>query len=199
MTPAEKRVKDKNRRRQQKLDRKKKGRNGKYNLDEVDVLGSRPATKEELLEWEKKIKILAFKEKGRFRMATKNTPAFRYMEKNKVAAYFDAHEIPPIIWYSEGSSNYVIAHEYYHLEEFCKIGRKAFIEGDLGTLKEWHTNNILREKYVAEKLLENAEILHLSLNELTHIKWYYQKKIIQPAVNDGVEVLPEFIIKFKNY
>ncbi|MDN5395059.1 MAG: hypothetical protein L0G07_00155, partial [Chryseobacterium sp.] len=187
LTPAEKRVKEKNRRRQEKLDRKKRTRKGKYNLDEVDALGSRPATNEELLEWEKKIKILAFKEKGRFRMATKNTPAFRYMERYKVAAYFDAHEIPPIIWYREGSSNYVIAHEYYHLEEFCKIGKKDFIKGDLGTLKEWHRNNIMREKYVAEKLLENAEILNLSLNELTHIKWYYQKKIIQPAVNDGVE------------
>jgi len=199
LTPAEKRVKEKQRKIQEKLERKKKGRKGKYNLEEVDILGSKPATKEELLEWEKKIKILAFKEKGRFKMATNKTVAFRYMEKHKIAAYFDAHEIPPIIWYREGSSNYVITHEYYHLEEFCKIGKKDFIKGDLGTLKEWHINNILREKYVAERLLENAEVLNLSSNELQHVKLYYQKKIIQPAINNGVEMLPEFIIKFKNY
>ena len=172
---------------------------GKFNLEDVDELGSSPATQEELLEWEQKIKILAFKEKGRFRVAIKNTPAYRYMEKNKVAAFFDGHEIPPIIWYKEGSSNYVIAHEYYHLEEYTKIGREAFIKGDLGSLVEYHKNTILREKYVAERLLENAEKLKLTANEMLHIKWYYQKKIIQSAINDGVEMIPEFITKFKKY
>ncbi|WP_153397044.1 hypothetical protein [Chryseobacterium vaccae] len=197
LTPAERRVKEKQKRAQNKFERKRRG--GKYNLEDVDELGSKPATKEELLDWDKKIKILAFKEKGRFRLATKNTPAYRYIEKNNIAAYFDAHEIPPVIWYKEGSSNYVIAHEYYHLEEFCKIGKKAFTKKDFGTLKEALVNNILREKYVAERLLENAEILNLSLSELKHIKLYYQEKIILPAVNLGVEMIPEFIIRFKNY
>ncbi|QQV02576.1 MULTISPECIES: hypothetical protein [Chryseobacterium] len=168
-------------------------------VSELDELGSLPATQEELLAWEKKIKVLSFKEKCRFRVATKNTKAFRYMEKEKVIAYFDGHETPPVIWYREGSSNYVIAHEYYHLEEYVKIGREAFIKGDRGTLKEWHVNNILREKYVAERLLENADALNLSKNERLHIKWYYQKEIIKKAVDDGVEMLSEYIIRFKNY
>ena len=47
---------------------------GRFHLEDVDILGSSPATKEELLEWDQKIKILAFKEKGRFRVALKNTP-----------------------------------------------------------------------------------------------------------------------------
>ncbi len=172
---------------------------GIYNLGNIDELGSKAATAEELTEWEQKIKILAFKEKGRFKLATKNTSAFRYMQKNKVAAYFDAHEIPPVIWYSEGSSNYVIAHEYYHLEEYTKIGRDAFIKGDLGTLEASLTNNILREKYVAERLLENAEKLKLSQNELKHIKQYYLDEIINPAIKFGVDMQPEFVIKFKKY
>ncbi len=168
-------------------------------ISEFDELGSLPATKVDLLAWEKKIKILGFKEKARFRLATKNTKAFRYMEKERVAAYFDGHEIPPVIWYKEGSSNYVIAHEYYHLEEYCTIGKDAFTKGDLGTVNEWHTNNILREKYVALRLLENSDILNLSRNERLHIKYYYQKEIIKQAVDAGIEILPEFIIKFKNY
>lgn len=85
------------------------------------------------------------------------------------------------------------------MEEYCKIGKNAFTKGDLGTLQESLVNNILREKYVAERLLENAEKLNLSQNELRHIKNYYQKEIIKKAVDEGVEILPEFIIKFKNY
>ncbi len=200
-TKAEKRVLAKKEARTKRLEEKKNRakEKGKFNLEDTDALGSKPATIEEISEWEKKIKILSFKEKGRFKLAIKNTSAYRYMEKNKVAAYFDAHEIPPVIWYKEGSSNYVIAHEYYHLEEYCKIGREAFIKGDLGTLKEAYVNNILREKYVVERLLENAEELNLSQNELSHIKQYYQIDIIVEAVKNGVEILPEFIIKFKNY
>lgn len=182
--------------RAKRLDKRRNG--GKYNIENVDELGSLEASEAELLEWEKKIKILAFKEKGRFRLATKNTSAFRYMEKKNVAAYFDAREIPPIIWYREGSSNYVIAHEYYHMEEYCKIGKNAFTKGDLGTLQEFLTNNILREKYVAERLLENAEKLNLSQNELRHIKEYFNE-ILYKAKEEGVEIQPEFIIKFKNY
>ena len=172
---------------------------GKFNLEDVDELGSSPATQEELLEWEQKIKILAFKEKGRFRVALKNTQAYRYMQKNKVTAFFDGKEIPPIIWYSEGSSNYVIAHEYYHLEEYCKIGREAFIKGDLGSKIEGSINNILRERYVAERLLENAEKLKLSENELKHIKQYYNDILIDEHKETGVEIISEYLINFEKY
>jgi hypothetical protein len=118
------------------------------------------------------------------------------MNDNGVAAYFDGHEIPPVIWYKEGASKYVISHEYFHLEEFGKIGRKPFIKGDLGSLKEWHINNILREKYVAENMYKNADSLGLSENEILHIKKYYNQIIID-AANNGVEIKPEYIIKFK--
>ncbi len=69
----------------------------------------------------------------------------------------------------------------------------------LGTLQESLINNILREKYDAERLLENAEKLNLSQNELRHIKGYYLNEIIDPAIKLGVEMKREFKIKFKNY
>ncbi len=198
-TRAEERWSDKQTKTNAKLERKRQGKQGKYNLEDTDILGSKPASKEEILEWKKKIKELVSGEKVELKMAAKNTKAYAYLMEHKVTAYFEAHEIPPVIWYKEGSSNYVIAHEYFHLQEYHEIGREAFIKGDLGTLKEWHVNNILREKYVALKLLENADLLNLTTNELLHIKLYYQRNIIQPAIKDGVEILSEFIIRFKNY
>lgn len=135
--------------------------------DDIDVLGSKAITKEELIEWTLKINSI---KKCRLKSANLNQSVLKYMNENRVAAYFDGHEIPPIIWYKEGASKYIITHEYFHLEEFGKIGKKAFIKGDLGSLEEWHINNILREKYVAENMFKNANTFGFSENEILHIK-----------------------------
>lgn len=178
--------------RKKEFDDIEKKKRGKYFIK--SFLESEALTLEELLEWEKRIKIIS-KNKCRFKVANKNKRILKYMEENEVLAYFDGNEVPPIIWYKEGATKYVIMHEYYHLEEFMKIGKKEFLRGVFGNEKEWHINNILREKYVYERILENA--VEFSQAELKNAARYYINEILKPAVEAGVEIIPEYIVKIK--
>lgn len=166
-------------------------------VSEFDELGSLPATQEDLLRWEKKIKIDFYKTQCRLRIASKNTIGDRLLDKLGAHACFEGREIPPIIWYRKGSSNYVIAHEYYHLEEYVKIGRKEYLRRSSTPLKEWYVYNILSEKYVAEKLFENAESLGLTALEVNDIKRYYNYTVLPEAASKGkVEIKSEYLLSF---
>jgi hypothetical protein len=134
--------------------------------------------------------------KCKMEVATKGTHAYDYMKKEGVTAYFDPHATPPQIWYKEGSSNYVLNHEYYHYEEFCKIGKDEFIKGanKPKTSFEWHENNILREGYVYEKIMENKHLF--SLDELRHAKDYYIKQL-RKAMKCNIDISKIKIIKSK--
>ncbi len=162
---------------------------GKYNIK--SFLESEALTTEKLLEWEIKIKITSFN-KCRFRVANNNKKVLKYMDQESSLAFFDANEIPPIIWYREGTTEYVVSHEYYHLEEYIKIGKKEFLKGTNGTLEEFLVNDLLREKYVYHKLLKNSD--RFSISELKHAKEYYITKL-RELVNKGFDLKPEYIVK----
>ncbi|HEX8574731.1 MAG TPA: zincin-like metallopeptidase toxin domain-containing protein [Flavobacterium sp.] len=164
---------------------------GKYNIK--NFLGSEALTLEKLIEWENKIKIISAN-KCRFKLATANKRILKYIDEMDSLAFFDAGEIPPIIWYREGITEYIISHEYYHLEEFMKIGKKNFLKGINGSLEDILVNELLREKYVYKKILENSN--KFSLNELKHAKEYYNQTLIK-LVENGFELKPEYIIKLK--
>lgn len=166
-------------------------------LADLDSLGSFPATREEILEWEKKIKIKFSKTKCRLKVATKNTVGYRLLEKLGAHAAFDGFVDPPIIWFKEGSSNYVIAHEYYHLEEYSILGRNEFLRrSNVSNKVQWQIYDLLSEKYVAEKLHENAEILNLSKHEIDDIKNYYNKIVLPTAARNNVEIISEYFLSF---
>ena len=162
---------------------------GKYNVK--GILGSESLTADELIEWETKIKIFS-KTKCRFKVATNNKAILKYMDEENSLAFFDAGKIPPIIWYREGATEYIVSHEFYHLEEFEKIGKEAFLKGVNGNLEEILLNELYREKYVYERILDNSD--KFTFTELKHAKDYYNRKL-RDLVENGFELKSEYLIK----
>jgi hypothetical protein len=167
---------------------------GKYAVVE-GYFGSKVLTKEELLVWEKDIKILN-KEVKLIRAST-SKKATQYLKDNPdVAAYFDALEIPPTVFYKEGVTKYVIQHEYYHVEEFTFLGKDEFLAGVYGTPDQRILNEFLREKYVYKRILENN--IEFNVAELKHAHNYYFEKLLE-LYERKIEIKPEYILKpFKN-
>jgi hypothetical protein len=61
-----------------------------------------------------------------------------------------------------------------------------------GNLHEYHHNNIMREKYVYQKVLENKHLFTKA--ELNHADWYYVKQL-RDAMADGVETISDYLVK----
>lgn len=167
---------------------------GRFNILKED-LGGIPLTKEDLKLWRQKVKTLN-KEIELLGANASNVAQKYFKQYPNVAAYFDSTQIPPTIFYKEGVSNFVLEHEFYHAEEFTKIGKENFLEGEIGSFVTPLTrmkNTILREKYVVEKIFENAS--KFTKAELEYTKWYYRQIVIK-ATEKGVEIIPEFIVRF---
>ncbi len=161
----------------------------RYNI--VSFFEGTALTALQLQAWERKIKILS-RNKCRFKSANNNQKILREMEKDDVLAYFEAGTPPPTIWYREGITEYIAYHEFFHAEEFYKIGKKEFLKGVNGTDEQYLLNELFREKYVYEKILENAE--KFSEKELKHAKDYYLTFLIKLNENN-IEIKPEYIVK----
>ncbi len=88
-------------------------------------------------------------------------------------------------------------HEFYHAEEFTKIGKERFLEGEIGSFvtvtSRWR-NILLREKYVLERIFENSS--KYSTFELNYSKIYYQL-LIQKALKRKVVFTQEFVPRIK--
>lgn len=162
---------------------------GKYHVK--GALGSEALTAQEILAWERKFKLLGGVN-FRLKSASLNKRVLKDMDEIGSLAFFDAEAIPPIVWYRDNPTNYILQHEYWHVEEFFKIGKKEYLKGVDGTIEERFHNTIMREKYVYQKVLENKHLF--SKSELIHPDWYYSQEIIK-AANKGVETLPEYLIK----
>lgn len=161
---------------------------GKYHVK--GFLESEALTAQEILAWERKFKLLAGVN-FRLKSASLNKRVLKDMDEIGSLAFFDAEAIPPIVWYRENPTNYILQHEYWHVEEFIKIGRKEYLKGVNGTTKEWHHNTILREKYVYQKVLENKHLF--SEAELESAKWYYLR-YLSAARRADVEIISDYIV-----
>lgn len=161
---------------------------GKYHVK--GFLESEVLTAKEIAAWERKFKLLAGYS-FRLKSASHNRQVLKYMESQRSLAFFDAEAIPPIVWYRDNPTNYILQHEYWHVEEFITIGKKEYLKGVNGTIEERFHNTIMREKYVYQKILENKHLF--SKGELIHADWYYTQEVIK-AAKAGVETIPEYLI-----
>ena len=100
--------------------------------------------------------------------------------------------IPPTIFYKDGATQYVIQHEFYLVEEFTFLGKDEYLAGAFGTPKEKIINDVLREKYVYKRILENANDFNLA--ELEHAKGYYLEQL-QKLLKRKLEIKPEYVVK----
>jgi hypothetical protein len=162
---------------------------GKYHVK--GFLESEALTAQEILAWERKFKLLAGVN-FRLKSASLNKRVLKDMDKTGSLAQFDAEAIPPIVWYRDNPTNYILQHEYYHVEEFIKIGKKEYLKGVNGTVEERFHNTIMREKYVYQKVLENKHLFTEA--ELESAKWYYLDWLAK-AKEKGVETITDYIVK----
>ena len=89
-------------------------------------------------------------------------------DKPSVLAQFDPNT--NTIKYKEDVTEYIIAHESFHAEEMKKIGfkeytRNSHIEGTPWTIQNRITQ-YMREKYVYERLVENAKKYNFNKQEI---------------------------------
>ncbi|MDH4471416.1 MAG: zincin-like metallopeptidase toxin domain-containing protein [Fluviicola sp.] len=162
---------------------------GKYHVK--GFLKSEMLTTQEILAWERKFKLLGGVN-FRLKSASHNRRVLKYMEDERSLAFFDAKAVPPIVWYRDNPTNYILQHEYYHVEEFFKIGKKEYLKGVDGTIEERFHNTIMREKYVYQKILENKHLF--SDAELRHARGNYQY-YLKLAIKADVEIISEYIVK----
>ena len=109
--------------------------------------------------------------------------------KPGILAQFDSNT--NTIRYKDDVTEYIIAHESYHAEEMHKIGFKKYNEGAAlsGVDKaDYTTENWLnlyrKEKYVYDRLVENAKLHKLNSQELStppygHAFWYFDSIVIE--------------------
>ncbi len=162
---------------------------GKYHVK--GFLESEELTAQEILAWERKFKLLAGVN-FRLKSASHNRAVLKYMEKEKSLAFFEADTKPPIVWYKDTPTNYILQHEYYHVEEFIIIKPKEYLKGVNGTIEERFHNTIMREKYVYQKILENKHLF--SDAELRHARGNYQY-YLKLAIKADVEIISEYTVK----
>ncbi|MDP9958659.1 zincin-like metallopeptidase toxin domain-containing protein [Chryseobacterium lathyri] len=172
LTPAEKRVKDKNRRGQEKYERKNK----KYSPDNIKgdgVLGGKVLSEADIEDWAKVLR-------KKFGTSLKKVDKF---EDPRALAQFDPNT--NTILYKENVTEYLMAHEHYHAEEMYHLGFDEYVkdaplsnvlERDF-TSENWQ-RLYKREKYVYDKLLKSAKDFNLNGDELNHAFYYFDGKIL---------------------
>ncbi len=75
---------------------------------------------------------------------------------------------------------------------FAFVGKDEFLAGIYGTPQEAALNNVLRERYVYKRILENAS--DFNIGELDHAKNYYVEQL-RKLLAKGGEIKPEYLVK----
>lgn len=157
LSPKQKMAKDKQKRIREKIERKNK----KYSPDNIKgdgVYGGKILSEADIEDWAKLLK-------KKFGTSLKKVDEFN---DPNVLAQFDPNT--NTILYRENVTEYLMAHEHYHAEEMYIIGFDAYVKDGhiLGTeitipnqIREYK-----REKYVYERLQENAKKYNLNNEEL---------------------------------
>ncbi|KFF22364.1 zincin-like metallopeptidase toxin domain-containing protein [Chryseobacterium sp. JM1] len=156
LTPAERRVKEKNGRRQEKLVRKKNG--GYLPGDDEEVFrkaqkGSgggqryrRSTLRQIAKEIEKRYSDIGLK----VEVVTKNSHPERYRRwtnyPNDILASCRTHEIPPIMFLRADATELTIQHEMWHIDDFKKFGFEGY-----HNIPNWKLEELVWERVWKQK------------------------------------------------
>jgi hypothetical protein len=146
------------------------------------LYGGKILSKTELEDWAKLLKK---------KYGTKLQKVDKF-ENPKVLAAFDGNT--NTIKYTDNVTDYILAHESFHAEHMSKIGKEAYFKGAplkgveeaAYTTENW-LNVYMKEKYVYDKLVENADKLGLNSQENWHT-WAYIKEIEFKLIERNIKV-----------
>lgn len=157
LTPAERRVKDKNKRRQERLDRKKNG--GFLPGEDEEIFrkaqkGSgggqrykRSTLRQIAKEIEKKYSDIGLK----VEIVTKRSHPERYRRwtnyPNDILASCRTHEIPPVMFLRADATELTIQHEMWHIDDFRRFGFKEYHNIPNWKLEELVWERVWKQKY----------------------------------------------------
>ena len=136
------------------------------------ILGAQKLNRAEIRQWVEKIYKIS---KGEVSIGFYPRSFFEDLGKKDVKAAFDPFALE--IQLEAGVTRFLIAHEFKHLEEYMKIGRKEYLKGIDGSVADRRIRTYKRERYVFDELMKERHLLN--------------KEEIQEAINYINRVIKE--------